>query len=83
MKFGYAFGLIILRKAAGHSGLFQAYDAYDHSNGMDLRIRQFKRVILFVVGDDENVLLVGSWFYALDECSLCGVEHIGFVPLEE
>ena len=36
MKFGYAFGLIILRKTAGHSGLFQADDAYYHSNGMDL-----------------------------------------------
>lgn len=36
MKFGYAFGLIILRKAAGHCGLFQANDAYDHSNCMDL-----------------------------------------------
>ena len=36
VKFGYAFGLIILRKAAGHSGLFQADDAYYHSNGMDL-----------------------------------------------
>ena len=36
MKFGYAFGLIILRKTAGHSGLFQADDSYYHSNGMDL-----------------------------------------------
>lgn len=36
MKFGYAFGLIILRKTAGHCGLFQADDAYYHSNGMDL-----------------------------------------------
>ena len=36
MKFGYAFGLIILRKASGHSGLFQADAAYYHSNGMDL-----------------------------------------------
>ena len=36
VKFGYAFGLIILRKAAGHSGLFQSDDAYYHSNSMDL-----------------------------------------------
>lgn len=83
VKFGYAFGLIILRKASGHSGLFQANDAYDECDSMYFRIRQFKWVVLFVVGDDEYVLLVGSWFYALDEWSLCGVEHIGFVPLEE
>ena len=36
VKFGYAFGLIILRKASGHSVLFQSDDAYYHSNGMDL-----------------------------------------------
>lgn len=83
VKFGYAFGLIILRKTAGHSGLFQANDAYDECDSMYFRIRQFKWVVLFIVGHNQDMIFVRSRLYALDEWSLCGVEDIGFVPLEE
>ena len=44
---------------------------------------EFKGFVIGVVGNDEDVVLVGSGLDALDERPLVGIEDIDFVPLEE
>ena len=63
--------------------LLQSDNANNEGYGIDVLVWKFKGVILFVVGNDEDVLLVRSGLYALDNCTLCRVEDVGFVPLEE
>ncbi len=64
-------------------GLFEANESDDECDGVDGGAREFERVILGVVGDDEDVVVVLSWFDTLDECALRGVEDVCLVPLEE
>lgn len=63
--------------------LFEADDANDEGYGIDVLVWKFKGVIIFVVGNDEDVLLVRSRLYALDNCTLRRIKNVGFVPLEE
>lgn len=63
--------------------LFETYNADDECDGIDVLVREFKRIVIFVVGNDEDVLVVRSRLYALDNCTLRRVKDVGFVPLEE
>lgn len=64
-------------------GLLEANKADDESYGMDFGVCEFEGVVLWVIGNDEDMLLVRSGLYALDNRTLCRVEDIGFIPLEE
>ena len=64
-------------------GLFEAYDADDECDGIDFGVCEFEGVVFWVIGHDEYVLFVGSWFDALDNRTLGRVKDVGFVPLEE
>lgn len=63
--------------------LFEAYDSYDECDGVDVFVGKFEGVVVCVVGDDEYVVLVAAGLDALNDCSLRGVEDVGFVPLEK
>ena len=78
-------GLVALGRTRGKctGRLFQADEADDEGHGVDFGEGEFKRIIFWVVGNEGDVLLVGSGFDALDERPLRCVEDIGFVPLEE
>ena len=64
-------------------GLFQSDDTSYQGDGVEGGDRELEGGVSGVVGDQKNVLLVGSLPYSLDECALVGIEYIGFVPLEE
>lgn len=63
--------------------LLEADDADNQGYGIDVLVWEFEGVVLWVVGNDEDVLLVRSWLYALDDCALYRIEDVGFVPLKE
>ena len=76
-------------KAGGHPSrgirgtLLQSDNANDEGDGIDFGVCEFEWVVLWVVRNDEDVLLVRSRLYALDNGPLLGVEDVWFVPLEE
>ena len=63
--------------------LFDAHQASDEGYAVELLACELVGFVVGVVGDDEDVVVVGSPLDALDEWSLYGVEDIDFVPLEE
>lgn len=63
--------------------LFEADNANDEGYSIDVLVWKFKRIIFFVVGNDEDVLLVRSGLYALDNRALCRVEDVRLAPLKE
>lgn len=65
------------------AALFETDETDDEGNGVDIFIRELEWIVLLIIRDDEDMILVAAWLYALDDCALCGVEDIGLVPLEE
>ena len=44
---------------------------------------KFKWVVFFVVGHNEDMLTVASWFNTFNERTLCGIDDIYLIPLEK
>ena len=65
------------------AALFETDETDDEGNGIDIFIRELEWIVLLIIRDDEDMILVAAWLYALDDSTLCGVEDIGLVPLEE
>lgn len=63
--------------------LFEADESDDECYGIDIFVWEFEGVIVFVVGNNKDVLRVVSRFDAFNERSLVCVEYVWFVPLEE
>ena len=63
--------------------LLQPDHTDDDGDVVDAADGQLEGFVVFVVGDDEDVVSIASFLDALDEGTLVGIEHIYFVPLEE
>ena len=50
---------------------------------MELVFGELERLVIWVVGDDEDVVVIGATPDALDKRPLDGVEDVCFVPLEK
>lgn len=63
--------------------LLQPDDTDDDGYGIYVFVWEFERVVFPVVRNYEYVVFVSSGLYTFDDCPLCGVEYVRFVPLEE
>lgn len=67
----------------GRRALFEADEAAHESHAIELALGKLERLVVGVVGNDKDVLIVGTAPDALDERSLLRVEHVGLIPLKE
>lgn len=63
--------------------LFEAYKSKHESYAIELTFCKLERIVFGIVGDDKDMVVVGTTPYAFDERALFGVEYVGFVPLEK
>lgn len=63
--------------------LFEAYKSKHESYAIELISRKLERIVFGIVGDDKDMVVVGTTPYAFDERPLLSVEHVSFIPLKE
>lgn len=63
--------------------LLHSDEAHNDGDGIDFGCGELEGLVVFVVGDDEDVRGIVARLDALDERPLLGIEDIGLVPLEE
>lgn len=63
--------------------LFEAYKSKHESYAIELISRKLERIVFGIVGDDKDMVVVGTTPYAFDERPLISVEHVSFIPLKE